>query len=168
MPVTDVHKDQSNLTLSVTTELDAPPEQAWELWSDPRKLERWWGPPGWPATFVEHDLSPGGRVGYFMKGPDGERAPGFWQVVAAHPPASLEFVSGFADDSGAPRREMPTSTMSVSMVELGERRTRMTIRTTFPSAEAMERFLEMGMEEGLSLAVGQMDAIVAGVPAGRL
>ena len=40
-------------------------------------------------------------------------------------------------------------------------RTRMSIASTFPSPEAMEQVLAMGMEEGLTEAVGQIDAILA-------
>ena len=57
MPVTDVNKDLDALTLTITAEFDAGAERVWEMWSDPRQLERWWGPPNFPATFVEHDLS---------------------------------------------------------------------------------------------------------------
>jgi hypothetical protein len=37
----------------------------------------------------------------------------------------------------------------------------MSIESRFPSTEAMEQVLAMGMEEGLTLAVGQIDAILA-------
>ena len=37
----------------------------------------------------------------------------------------------------------------------------MTIQSTFPSAEAMEQLVAMGMEEGLKQAVEQIDAILA-------
>ena len=58
MTVTAVHKDADALTMTLTAEFDAPPERVWDLWADPRQLERWWGPPGWPATFTSHDLAP--------------------------------------------------------------------------------------------------------------
>ena len=60
MPVTTVTKDPVALTMTVSTELDATPERVWQLWADPRQLERWWGPPGYPATFTTHDFRPGG------------------------------------------------------------------------------------------------------------
>ena len=51
MPVTNVQKDPATLTLTITSEFDASVEQVWRLWSDPRRLERWWGPPGYPTTW---------------------------------------------------------------------------------------------------------------------
>ena len=73
MTVTSVHKDPEALTMTITAEFDAPVEQVWQMWADPRQLERWWGPPTYPATVVDHDLTPGGRVTYFMTGPEGDK-----------------------------------------------------------------------------------------------
>ncbi len=60
MSVTSVVKDTERLTMTVTAEYDVSAERAWQLWADPRQLERWWGPPTYPATVVDHDLRPGG------------------------------------------------------------------------------------------------------------
>ena len=61
MSVTSVDTDYDNLTVTVVSDFDAPVERVWELWTDPRKLERWWGPPSYPATFTTHNLVPGGE-----------------------------------------------------------------------------------------------------------
>ncbi len=81
MPVLDVVTDDSALTLTVTAEFAATPERVWPLYADARLIERWWGPPGWPATFLTHDLAPGGGSHYFMEGEDGTRHYGVWRVV---------------------------------------------------------------------------------------
>ena len=49
----------------------------------------------------------------------------------------------------------------VRIEQVGHGRTRMSIESVFPSTEAMEQVLGMGMEEGLTQAVGQIDAILA-------
>ena len=51
--------------------------------------------------------------------------------------------------------------MRVSIAEIGDGRTRMSIQSVYPDAAAMEQLLNMGMEEGLKQAVGQIDAILA-------
>ncbi len=86
MPVTDVQKDLDALTMTITAEFDAPADRLWQIWSDPRQLEQWWGPPSYPATFTDHDLTPGGRVAYYMTGPDGDQHHGWWKVEEVEPP----------------------------------------------------------------------------------
>ena len=161
MTVTSVHKDPQALTMTITAELDATVERAWQLWADPRQLERWWGPPTYPATFVDHDLVAGGRVSYFMTGPDGDKFHGWWQVLVADRPRRLEMKDGFADDSGTPNDDMPITGMVVTLTERDGGGTVMVITSQFPSIEAMEQLISMGMEEGITAAMGQIDAILA-------
>jgi uncharacterized protein YndB with AHSA1/START domain len=160
MTVTDVSRDRANRTLTLTAEYPAAPEQVWQLWADPRLLERWWGPPSHPATVVEHDLRPGGRVTYFMTSPEGERYHGYWLVEAVDSPRALEFEDGFADADGTPSGTMPTSRSRVVIESADAGTTRMVITSTFPSEEAMDQLIEMGMEEGIRLAVGQTDDLL--------
>jgi uncharacterized protein YndB with AHSA1/START domain len=161
MIATHVVKDPEHLTMTITAELDTTVDRAWQLWADPRQLERWWGPPTYPATFTKHDLKPGARIEYHMTGPEGDQPRGYWDVQEVDPPHSLVVRDGFANDDGSPNTEIPTGELRVLIEEIGAGRTRMSIVNTFPSTEAMEQVLAMGMEEGLSQAVGQIDALLA-------
>lgn len=160
MTVIDVRKDPAAKQMVITTEFDAPVDAVWQVWADPRKLERWWGPPTYPATVVDHDLVPGGRVSYFMTSPEGEKYHGYWVIVSVEAPSGFSFVDGFADGDGQPNDEMPTTETRVAIVARDGGGTRMTITSTSPSAEAMEQMIEMGMEEGIKLALGQIDALL--------
>ncbi len=100
MTVTNVEKDTERLTLRLTAEFAAPVERVWRLWEDPRQLERWWGPPGYPATFVEHDFKGGGAVTYYMTSPEGETHYGWWRITEIDAPSRLEFEDGFGDSDG--------------------------------------------------------------------
>jgi uncharacterized protein YndB with AHSA1/START domain len=161
MTVTAVEKSIETLTMTVEAEFEASADRVWQLWADPRQLERWWGPPTYPATVDSHDLVPGGRVAYHMTGPDGDQPHGYWDVLETDPPRSLVFRDGFANDDGSPNPDLPITTTRVAISEFGDGRTRMSIQSTFPSTEAMEQLLAFGMEEGLKQAVGQIDAILA-------
>jgi uncharacterized protein YndB with AHSA1/START domain len=161
MTVTAVRKDTDGLTLTLDAEFDASPERVWQLWSDPRQLERWWGPPTYPATVDSHDLRSGGRVEYHMTGPEGDQPHGYWDIEEADPPSRLVFRDGFANADGTPNSDLPLNQMRVAIKETGDGRTRMSIQSIFPDAAAMEQMLAMGMEEGLKEAVGQIDAILA-------
>jgi len=160
MTVTALRKSPESLTMTVDAEFDASAERVWQLWADPRQLERWWGPPSYPATFTVHDLVPGSRVEYYMTGPTGDKPRGYWDIIATDPPHSLVFVDGFANDDGTPNDAVPRNEARVTIEGIGAGRTRMSIEFHFPSAEAMEQMLAMRMEEGLGQAVGQIDAIL--------
>jgi uncharacterized protein YndB with AHSA1/START domain len=156
----DISKDPTSRTLSVSARFEAPVERVWQLLADPRQLERWWGPPSYPATVVDHDLTPGGRVSYFMTGPEGDKHAGWWRVIAVEAPHVLEVEDGFADDSGQPNPEMPTCLMRMTLDADGTGTVLRTV-TTFPSAEAMEKMVGMGMVEGITQAIQQIPAILA-------
>ncbi|MET1021710.1 MAG: SRPBCC domain-containing protein [Arthrobacter sp.] len=161
MTVISSQKNAEALSFTVVAEFDAGVERVWQLWEDPRQLERWWGPPTWPATFDSHDFVPGGKAGYYMTGPEGEKSRGWWRFTAIEAPRRLEFDDGFADENGDPLPEMGTSHAVMQLEAVGNR-TRMTMVSSFDSAEALEKVLAMGMEEGMKEALGQIDALLAG------
>ena len=161
MTVTAVDKNTSALSMTVVADFAASPERVWQLWSDPRQLERWWGPPGYPATVTSHDLRAGGRVEYHMTGPSGDQPRGYWEVDEVQPPHRLTFRDGFLNDDGSVNPDLPTTVALVTIEDAGNGQTRMSIESHFPSTEAMEQLLAMGMEEGMKQAVGQIDAILA-------
>ena len=160
MSVTSVDKDPEALTMTVTADLDATVERAWQLWADPRQFERWWGPPGYPATVVDHDLTPGGRVNYFMTGPEGDKHAGYWQITSVDEPRSISFVDGFADLDFNPNPAMPVSTNVYTFAE-HDGGTRAVFVSSYESAEALQQVLDMGIVEGASLAINQIDDLVA-------
>jgi uncharacterized protein YndB with AHSA1/START domain len=161
MTVTAVRKDSTALTMTLDAEFDASPDRVWQLWADPRQLERWWGPPTYPATFTKHDLAPGSRVEYHMTGPEGDQPHAYWDIVEVDAPHRLVVRDGFANVDGTPNDVLPGNEFSVTIESINDVRTRMSIQSTFPSIEAMEQLLAMGMQEGLTQAVGQVDAILA-------
>jgi uncharacterized protein YndB with AHSA1/START domain len=161
MTVIDVATSSENLTLTLTAQFAAPPARVWQVWSDPRQLELWWGPPTWPATFVDHEFVVDGRASYYMTGPEGEKAHGWWRFVALDEPRSLEFEDGFANDDGRPDDSMPVVRARVVLTSVDDG-TLMKVSSTYASAEQMEKVVAMGMVEGMTAAVGQIDAVLAG------
>src|SRR4029450_1039782 len=102
MSVISVDKDIDSLTLTLVAEFDVPIGRVWQLWADPRQLERWWGAPSHPATVERHDLTAGGDVTYFMTGPTGERSRGWWRGTAVDPPQSLGVTRGVPGEGVTP------------------------------------------------------------------
>jgi uncharacterized protein YndB with AHSA1/START domain len=116
--VTAVDKDPQRLTMTIEAEFDASPERVWQLWGDPRQLERWWGPPGYPATVTRHDLKRGSHVVYQMIGAEGDQHHGYWEILEADAPHRLVFRDGLANADGTPNTDMPPATTRVTIEEV--------------------------------------------------
>jgi uncharacterized protein YndB with AHSA1/START domain len=159
MTVISTTKNEENLTLIVVADLAARPDQVWELWEDPRLLERWWGPPVFPATFTRHDFTVGGESRYFMTGPNGETPHGWWRIDTIDKPHRLEFANGLAGDDGEPVPGVEPMAGHVTF-EPYDGGTRMTAVTYFVDVKQMELMLGMGMQEGMTQAMGQMDGLL--------
>ncbi|WP_338890696.1 SRPBCC domain-containing protein [Rhodococcus sovatensis] len=159
MTVISTKQNAEELSFTIVAEFDAKVERVWKIWEDPRQLERWWGPPTWPATFELLEFTPGGRANYYMTGPDGEKARGWWHLTSIDAPRTLAFDDGFADDNWEPVESLGTTHAVVTLDDI-EGRTRMTITSKFESADQMQKMIEMGMEEGMTLAMGQIDDIL--------
>jgi uncharacterized protein YndB with AHSA1/START domain len=155
-----VDKDPQNLTMTVTAELDASPERVWQLWADPRQFERWWGAPGYPATATALDLRTGGKVEYHLSGPDGDTPTNVWEVVEADHPRRLVLRDAIVDDNDVPLDEGPSKfTVTFDAIESG--RTRMSIETRFPNAQALKVALDMDMDKMLDWSISQMEVVLA-------
>src|SRR5439155_7933733 len=139
---------------------DAPVRRLWDAYLDPRLLERFWGPPTYPAVFTRHDGCIGGRSEYAMIGPDHEVSRGYWQWLAVDELKSFEVLDGFADPDGTPNTQLPSMRMAF-MFEATDTGSRVSTTTYFNSTEQLEQLLGMGMEQGMSEAMGQMDAVLA-------
>lgn len=160
MPITSVTSDEKALTLTVVADYPVPVARLWEAYSDPRQLERFWGPVEWPATFTRHDMAVGGFSHYHMTGPDGSKSSGWWRFLAIEPERRIEVEDGFADESGKPNSKMPSMRMTFdfSSTPTGSRFTSV---TRFTSLETMAELVKMGMMEGMRSAMGQIDAVLA-------
>ncbi len=158
MPVTDVSHDLENRTLTITAQFAAPVERIWQIYADPRQLEKVWGPPACPATVVDHELVPGGRVTYFMTGPEGEKYAGYWEISAVDEPHSFSFADGFADEDFNPNPELPcrrTSTRSCTRPgHAGDVHEHIRVR------RGLQKVLDMGVVEGATSAINQIDSVL--------
>jgi uncharacterized protein YndB with AHSA1/START domain len=149
--VVHVDKDIPGRRLIITAQFDASVERVWQLWADPRLLERWWGPPTHSLTVLAHDLRPGGTVTFVAVGPNGEQIPGSWDVREVDPPHHLVFDFGNVATSDV--------ATTVSILPHGTQ-TRMLITASFDSAGAMDVLLGLGFDLGMRTAVEQLAALV--------
>lgn len=159
MPVTSVTSDVESLTMTLIADFPVGPERLWSVFTDPRQLERFWGPPGWPATFDTFDFSPGGWAKYHMTSPQGQNAGGIWQFTDIDAPRGFTVIDSFADADGAILEDLPGSRMTFAF-EATPEGSRLTSVSHFASAEALEQIIAMGAVEGSTLALNQLDAVL--------
>jgi uncharacterized protein YndB with AHSA1/START domain len=160
MPITSVTKDPATLTMTVVADFPVPVQRLWDAYADPRQLERFWGPPTYPAMFTRHDMFPGGRSAYVVTGPDGDTHHSYWEYLSVAPHASFEVIDGFAHPDGSPNREMPTMRVVFTFAAT-DTGSRVSTTSYFASVGDLDKLLEMGMEQGMREAMGQMDDVLA-------
>lgn len=160
MPVTSVEKDLDQLTITIVADFPVPLRRLWDAYTDPRQIERFWGPPTYPATFYRHDALVGGRSVYAMTGPEGDVHYGCWDWTSADAPHTFEVLDSFSDAAGVPNPDLPTTRMDFAFEETtgGSR-----LKTTsyFGSLDQMQQLIEMGMLEGTRQAMAQIDQVLA-------
>jgi uncharacterized protein YndB with AHSA1/START domain len=159
MTVISATTDPEALRLTVVAEFAADPKRVWGVWENPRQLERWWGPPTYPATFTRHDFHVGGESRYFMTGPEGDTPHGWWRMNAIDEPRRIEFANGLAGDDGEPQPGIEPMAAHVTFEPI-DGGTRMTTVSTFVDEAQMDTMLAMGMREGMTQAVSQIDELL--------
>ncbi|WP_430867916.1 SRPBCC family protein [Demequina aurantiaca] len=160
MPITSVTKDHEALTMTVVADFAAPLKRLWDAYADPRQIEQFWGPPTYPAKFTRHDMVAGGRTDYVMTGPNGEKSPGHWDFLLVEAPHRFEVEDGFSNEDGTDNTDMPSMRMTFEF-EATDGGSRLTTVTHFGTADQLEQLLAMGMEKGMTLAMGQIDDVLA-------
>ncbi len=151
MPIVSVTKDPVAVTMTVVAQFPVPVERLWNAYADPRQLERFWGPPTYPARFTRHDMFVGGRSDYAMTGPEGDVSRGYWEFIAVDPQRSFEVRDGFANEDGSANDQMPSMRMifTFSATDVGSQ---VSTTTYFNSVDELDQLLTMGMEEGMRAA----------------
>ena len=144
--------------LTLTRVFEAPRALVFKAWTEPQRLQRWWGPKGFTNPVCEMDVRPGGAIRIVMRAPDGSEYPmtGVFREIV--PPERLVFTNIAVDKAGKPLLEGLTA---VTFAEAGGKTTLvLTTRAVAVVADAV-RFLE-GMEEGWMQSLERLgDAVTA-------
>ena len=132
--------------VEITRDFDAPRESVFRMWTDAKKVAKWWGPEGSTNVLCEVDPRPGGAIRIDDRGPDGlvYSLTGTFSKVSA--PELLVF-RGASPGAGkwAPWEALNT----VTFEELGPRKTRVRVTVQVVMAEQAQReSLEQGFRGG--------------------
>lgn len=138
--------------LVITRVFDAPRNLVFQAWTDPQRLQRWWGPAKFTNPVCELDLRPGGAIRIHMRAPDGVIYPmaGVFQEIVE--PERLVFTSAALDDKGSPIFEILNT---VTFAEhSGKTKLTLQARVVMRTAEAA-RYLP-GMEQGWNMSLDRL------------
>jgi uncharacterized protein YndB with AHSA1/START domain len=135
--------DASDRELVATRVFDAPRALVFKAWTDPAHVGQWWGPRGFTTTTHAIDVRPGGVWRFTMHGPDGVDYPNriaFHEIVE---PERLVYEHG--GDDGPVHFHV-----TVTFEDHGGK-TRLTLRSLFPTAEALRSVIrDYKADEGMT------------------
>ncbi len=138
---------------------DAPRTLVFEAFTKPEHLKHWWGPKGWTLPVCEQDFRVGGVWFYCMRGPDGTEGCGKATYREIVPPERIVYTDAFADAAGNVIETMPQMTITVTFTE-HDGKTKITNRVDFPTVEAYDATLAMGMVEGMGETWDRLEAFL--------
>ncbi len=156
---------------NITRLLHAPRALVWQAWTDEHHLKRWWGPHGFEIPECEMDVQEGGRYRIVMRSADRVIYPvsGVFREVqpierlamtvdcSEHPSAWHDLMRSHR----APGDKNPAGVMqqTVSFENLGEA-TQLNIQIRFDSPAIRDAMLKIGMLQGWSQSLEQLDTLV--------
>ena len=158
---TRIRKDLAQRKLTIERCFHAPLWRVWQAYTDPGLLGRWWAPKPWRTRTLHMDFQIGGYWHYAMNGPDGEQHFGRMDFSAIEQLRRYEAIDVFADASGAAVPGMPRQTFLTSFAEEGDD-TRVTVTVDYETVEDLEKVLEMGMEQGVTMTHDQLEMLLSG------
>ncbi len=95
--VTDEGIDREIVIIRV---LNAPRELVYQAWTDPKHLEKWWGPNAFTTTTEKFDFREGGSWHHVMHGPDGKDYPNWSMFDTIVPNELISYDHGGGDPEG--------------------------------------------------------------------
>ncbi len=114
--------------LTITRLYDHSVKLVWDAWSDPKKVDKWWGPRGFTITTHSKDLRIGGHWAYTMHGPDGTK----WENKTIY--YEVEEYSKLVYDHGGNDDRPPLFRVTVTFEEV-KGKTKMEMTMAFESPE---------------------------------
>jgi len=152
-------KDEKNATLTIERVFPAPRHRVWQAFTDAAILDQWWAPKPWKAETITMDFRVSGHWHYAMKGPDGETHYGRTNYLEIEPERFYRAHDVFADASGAANESLPQQRFDTTFTA-EEGATRVVVVSRYASLADLEQIIAMGMQEGLTMAQDQLEALL--------
>ncbi|WP_433226765.1 SRPBCC domain-containing protein [Microtetraspora malaysiensis] len=146
--------------IEVIRDFDATPAQLFRVYSDPELVTRWLGPREIEMRLIEYNVRSGGAYRYVHRTTEGNEHV-FHGVF--HTVTPDERIIQTFEYEGTPD---VVSLDSATFEDLGGR-TRLRIRSVFPTVEARDAMIASGMERGILDSMDRLDELTNGPAEGR-
>ena len=156
----DFSVDKASNTIKITREFAANRSLVWSAWTEAEILDQWWAPKPWKSKTKHMDFSEGGTRLYAMCGPEGEEHWGVTQFLSIKPKDLFTGTDAFADEKGTVNEAFPTSSFEIVFKEHGAH-TVVENTTMYPSLAQLEANIQMGFQEGMTMALENLDAYLS-------
>jgi uncharacterized protein YndB with AHSA1/START domain len=140
MPAAARSEPTANREIVLERTFAAPRSLVWKAFTEPGHLDRWWGPNGFRNRTHAMDFREGGTWRFDMHAPDGKTWPNWIRFEEIAAPERLVYAHGGEGDEAHFH-------VTVTFADLG-RRTKVTMRSVFPTAEACQAVKKFGVVEG--------------------
>ncbi len=151
--------DQEKNTITVRREFAADRQLVWDCHTKSELLEQWFAPKPWKARTKSMDFREGGYWHYAMCGPEGEEHWGRMDYISIRPIENFKAWDGFCDAEGEMNTQLPRAEWHSTFEELSDTTLVQTV-VTYQSLADLETVIQMGMKEGLSMALDQLEELL--------
>ena len=156
MTANSIDLDQDPRSIIGMRIFNAPRDLVFSAFTDPKHLDRWWGPNGFTITTSAFDFRPGGAWRFVMHGPDGrdyQNRMTFEEIVR---PERIVYHHGGGEDV-----EPVQFRITVIFEDLGGK-TRLVWSNNFPSETERDRVIkDYGADKGLVETLARLAEFVA-------
>lgn len=153
-------KDFDKKTILVSRMYIAPLKTVWSAFTESNLLDQWWAPIPWKSETKTMKFEPGGFWIYAMVGPDGSKHWGRMDYSEINPLKSFLGTDSFCDENGEVIVNLPTTKWKIVFSE-SSKGTLVEYFLTFKTKEDQLKMVEMGFEEGVTIANEGLDKLLA-------
>lgn len=152
--------DKENNSILIKREFDANLELVWQAWTQPELLDQWWAPRPYHIETKVLDLKINGMWLYAMVSPENEKMWCRADYKNIETNQLLQWLDTFCDENGVENNIKPRSFWTTVFEEV-EGKTFVNITLKHENLEEIEAMIQMGFKEGFTMAVGNLDELLA-------
>jgi len=140
----------------ITREFDAPRHLVYKAWTTPELVKRWWHANRGEVMSAEIDLRVGGTWRYVGESPDGQGVAFHGEYRELVPNERIVSTEAY---EGVPDADANATLNTLTLAELDDGRTLLTVLVHAPSKEVRDAIIASGMEAGMQDALDLLEQV---------